>query len=41
MSFNDKTLLTLEFDKICARLADLAMTDGAKAMAMSLRPSDE
>ena len=41
MSFNDKTLLTLEFDKICARLADLAMTDGAKAMAMSLRPSDD
>ncbi len=41
MSFNDITLLTLEFDKICARLADCAMTDGAKHMALSLRPSDD
>ena len=41
MSFNDKALLTLEFDKICARLADCAMTDGAKHMALTLRPTDD
>jgi len=41
MSFQEKTLLTLEFDKICGRLADSAMTEGAKTKAYALRPSDD
>ncbi len=41
MSFQDKTLTTLEFDKIRARLASIALTDGAKAAAAKLRPSDD
>lgn len=41
MSFTEKTLQTLEFDKICARLAELAMTDGARERALALRPSDD
>jgi len=41
MSFQDKTLTTLEFDKIRARLAAMALTDGAKAAAAKLRPSDD
>ena len=39
MSFSDKTILTLEFDKICAMLADCAPTEGAREMAMRLMPS--
>ncbi len=39
MSFSEKTLVTLEFDKICAMLADCAPTEGAKAMALCLMPS--
>ncbi len=41
MSFSDKTLRTLEFDKICAMLEDCAETEGAKAMARNLRPSED
>ena len=39
MSFSEKTLHTLEFDKICAMLEDCAETEGAKALARNLRPS--
>ena len=41
MSFSEKTLTTLEFDKIISALADSAATEGAKARAMSLLPSDD
>ncbi len=41
MLFTQKTLNTLEYDKIIAQLADLAATDGAKARARSLMPSDD
>ena len=41
MSFQDKTLTTLEFDKIRHHLAEIALTDGAKLMAQKLRPSDD
>ena len=41
MSFTDKTLTTLEFDKICAMLADCAPTEGARSMALCLMPSEE
>ncbi len=41
MSFKDKTLKTLEFDKICARLSGIAATEGAKVLAEKLRPSDD
>ncbi|NLK40192.1 MAG: endonuclease MutS2 [Clostridiales bacterium] len=41
MSFTNKTLQTLEFDKICDMLADCALTDGAKAMAKKLMPSSD
>lgn len=41
MSFSEKTLTTLEFDKICAMLADCAPTEGAKAMALRLMPSGD
>ncbi len=39
MSFSEKTLVTLEFDKICAMLADCAPTEGAREMAYRLMPS--
>ena len=39
MSFSEKTLHTLEFDKICVMLEDCAETEGAKALARNLRPS--
>ena len=39
MSFSDKTFTTLEFDKICAMLADCAATEGARDMAFRLMPS--
>lgn len=41
MSFSDKTLTTLEFDKICAMLADCAATEGAKALCLCLVPSSD
>ena len=41
MSFSDKTITTLEFDKICAMLADCAATDGARELAMRLMPSSD
>lgn len=39
MSFSEKTIRTLEFDKICAMLAECAETEGARSMAQNLRPS--
>ena len=41
MLFTEKTLKILEFDKIIERLADASATDGAKARAYSLSPSDD
>ncbi len=41
MSFQNKTLTTLEFDKIRARLIEIAATDGAKTVAAKLTPSDD
>lgn len=41
MSFSEKTLHSLEFDKICEMLAGFAPTDGAAAMAKILMPSDD
>ena len=40
MNFSEKTLKTLEFDKIRALLADCALTDGAKTLALQLVPSE-
>lgn len=40
MEFTEKTLKTLEFDKIRQMLADCALTDGAKEMALALVPSE-
>ena len=41
MLFTAKTLNTLEFDKIIEMLADCASTEGAKARARTLVPSDD
>ena len=41
MSFPEKTLTTLEFDKIRNLLAECALTDGAKGLAQCLVPSDD
>ena len=41
MLYTQKTLSTLEFDKVIALLADRALTEGAKAMALTLTPSDD
>jgi len=41
MSFSEKTIHSLEFDKICELLASFAPTDGAKMMARMLMPSDD
>ena len=41
MRFSDKTLTTLEFDKICGLLASCAATEGAKALCRCLTPSDD
>ena len=41
MSFSEKTLHSLEFDKICELLASFAPTDGSKSMAKMLLPSDD
>ena len=40
MQFTEKTIKILEFDKIRTMLADCALTDGAKEMALSLIPSE-
>jgi len=40
MQFTEKTIKTLEFDKIRAMLAECALTEGAKERAISLIPSD-
>lgn len=41
MNFTQKTLTTLEFDKICEMLADCAPTAGAQALARRLTPSSD
>ena len=41
MNFSHKTITTLEFDKICAMLADCAPTEGARVMAELLMPSSD
>lgn len=41
MYLPQKTITSLEFDKIRAMLADCAMTDGAKAAALELMPDDD
>ncbi len=39
MQFSEKTLTTLEYDKITASLAEAALTEGAKSLALRLLPS--
>ena len=41
MHFTEKTLNTLEFDKIIEMLVSCAATDGAKARAGALMPTDD
>ncbi|MBE6633030.1 MAG: endonuclease MutS2 [Ruminococcaceae bacterium] len=41
MSFSEKTLITLEFDKICGMLAECAATEGAKGRALCLMPTSD
>lgn len=41
MYFTAKTLSTLEYDKITALLSEMAPTDGAKAKALALTPTDD
>ena len=41
MSFSEKTIRTLEFDKICSMLEEHAETEGAKIMARNLRPTED
>ncbi len=41
MSFNEKTLATLEFYKIRSLLVDCAQTEGAKSKAQNLVPSED
>ena len=41
MLFTQKTLKTLEFDKILEMLAELCSTEGARAMALSLLPTSD
>ncbi len=41
MSFSEKTIHSLEFDKICELLASFAPTDGSKTMARMLMPSED
>ena len=41
MLFTAKTLSTLEYDKIIKMLISCAATDGAKARAASLSPTDD
>ena len=41
MLYNEKTIRTLEFDKIREMLASCALTQGAKELAMRLAPTDD
>ncbi len=41
MSFSEKTLHSLEFDKICSLLASFAPTEGSKILANMLTPSSD
>ena len=41
MLFTSKVLTTLEYDKIIDMLVECAATDGAKARARALTPSDD
>ena len=41
MLFTQKTLTALEYDKIIAMLAERALTEGARARALALLPSDD
>lgn len=41
MRNTEKSIKTLEFDKVLAMLADLAQTDGAKSLALRLTPSSD
>ncbi len=41
MHFTTKTLTTLEFDKIRAALAEVAPTEGAAALALTVMPTDD
>ena len=41
MLFTAKTLSTLEYDKIIKMLVECASTEGAKARATSLSPTDD
>jgi len=41
MLFTAKTLSTLEYDKIINMLAECAATEGARARALSLSPTDD
>ena len=41
MLFTQKTLSALEYDKIIEVLADRALTEGARARALALLPSDD
>ena len=41
MKITEKTLRTLEFDRVREMLADCALTEGARAQAMKLEPSDD
>ena len=41
MSFSEKTIHSLEFDKICELLATYAPTEGSKSMARMLMPAED
>ena len=41
MSFSEKTIRTLEFDKICTMLESFCQTEGAAARARTLRPTED
>lgn len=41
MKITEKTMTTLEFDRVLAMLADCAPTEGSRAMARRLSPSDD
>lgn len=41
MKITEKTLKTLEFDRVREMLADCALTEGAKKLAVNLMPSDD
>ena len=41
MKITEKTRSTLEFDRVCEMLAECAPTEGSRAMAYTLMPSDE